>query len=447
MTDHHDSSEHTTNPVDPTSTDDLVIVNARVFDGVSAELVTGSIHVSDGRITAVVANGDASSTRNGDEADSRRAVPGPGDGAAMVDDPGAAVVDAGGNVAIPGMIDAHFHALGIALDVQAIESSPTSYIAIRATGRLSAVLARGFTTVRDVAGGDAGLARAVDEGRFASPRYLYTGPALSQTGGHGDPHPGDAHLEVGCGHMTEVVDGVDALRVAARQRLRGGAHAIKVMASGGVISPTDPIRNPQFSAEEITAVVDEATRRGTYVAAHAYSPEAITHAVVNGVRSIEHGNLLDAATAELMAAHGAMLVPTLVTYDAIDRHGEELGMSTTARAKNREVLAAGQRAIEIASEAGITIGFGTDLMGDLEHQQLRGLALQIEAQGVLATLRAATSGNASVLQRDDVGHIRPQAHADLVILDGDPFTTPEVLWSPRRTVIQAGRIVHQASLT
>ena len=178
--------------------------------------------------------------------------------------------------------------------------------------------------------------------------------------------------------MAEVVDGVDALRRAARERLRSGAHAIKIMASGGVISPSDPLRVPQYSPEEIRVVTEEASRRGSYVAAHAYSAEAIGVAMANGVRSIEHGNLLDAPTAALMAERDAFLVPTLVTYDAMERRGAELGLAPVAQAKNREVLDAGRTAIRLAREAGVRIGFGTDLMGALDDEQLHGLRLQAE---------------------------------------------------------------------
>ena len=129
--------------------------------------------------------------------------------------------------------------------------------------RLAGPLGRGFTTVRDPGGGDAGLARAIREGLTAAPRYLFCGPALSQTGGHGDPRPPELGCCLGGGHMAKVVDGVDALRRAARERLRSGAHAIKIMASGGVISPSDPLRVPQYSPEEIRVVAEEATRRGS----------------------------------------------------------------------------------------------------------------------------------------------------------------------------------------
>jgi imidazolonepropionase-like amidohydrolase len=387
----------------------LTIVNAGVFDGTG--IVDGPVHVSDGVIVASPA-------------------------------PDARVLDARGRTVLPGLIDAHCHAYGIDLDMLALESRPLSYVALSAARRLAAALSRGFTTVRDPSGGDAGLARAITEGLIPSPRYLWTGPALSQTGGHGDVRAADSDV-CGCGaHAVEVVDGVDPLRRAVRDRFRRGAHAIKIMASGGVVSLTDPIRIPQYSAEEIRAVTSEASRRGSYVAAHAYSPAAVRHAVENGVRSIEHGNLLDAPTAALMASSGAFLVPTLAAYDAMDRRGSDLGMSPISREKNREVLAAGREAVVTARAAGVRVGFGTDLMGVLEDEQLNGLRLQVEVDGPLLALQSATSVNAELLGRDDLGRIAPGCAADLLIVDGNPLDDPSVLWAgpDRRTVIQAGRV-------
>jgi imidazolonepropionase-like amidohydrolase len=390
----------------------LSIINAAVFDGVSAELTEGPVHVVDGRIVAV------------------GGTPQPAD----------RVLDARGRTVLPGLIDAHCHAYGIDLDMLAIESRPLSYVALVAAKRLAAALSRGFTTVRDPSGGDAGLARAIAEGVIASPRYLWTGPALSQTGGHGDVRAADSDV-CGCGaHTVEVVDGVDPLRRAVRDRFRRGAHAIKIMASGGVVSLTDPIRVPQYSAEEIRAVTAEAARRGSYVVAHAYSPEAIRHAIDNGVRSIEHGNLLDAETADAMAAAGAFLVPTLAAYDAMERRGAEVGMAAVSRRKNREVLEAGRTAVELARAAGVRVGFGTDLMGALEDEQLNGLRLQVEVDGPLTALRSATSVNADLLGRADLGRVAEGCVADLLIVDGDPAGDPSVLWAgpERRTVVQGG---------
>jgi len=392
----------------------LTVINCLVFDGGTPELSAAAVEMADGVITTV-----------GDRPPA-----------------GGEVIDARGGTVIPGLIDAHFHAYAVGLDPLWIEASPLSYVALAAARRLEAALRRGFTTVRDPAGGDRGLARAIEGGLLRSPRYLYTGAALSQTGGHGDSRPPGIEL-CGCGaHLSEVVDGVDALRRAARERFRQGAHAIKLMTSGGVVSPSDPIRNPQYSAEEIRAVTDEAARRDSYVAAHAYSPEAIAHSVLNGVRSIEHGNLLDAPTAELMAEHGAYLVPTLAAYDALDLRGAELGLAPVSQAKNREVLEAGRDAIGIARAAGVPVGWGSDLMGDLEDHQLQGLRLQAEVDRPLDLLRSVTSVNADLLGRDDLGRIRVGARADLVILGGNPLEDPSLLWADDdRIVIRSGHRV------
>ena len=398
---------------------DLVIRNALVFDGTSEELVEGSVRIVGGVVREIGA-------------------------VAAVD---ARSIDARGAVVTPGLIDAHFHAFAIALDSEPIERAPRSYVALRAQHRLRGALRRGFTTVRDPAGGDAGLGRAVDEGVIESPRYLYTGAALSQTGGHGDYRSAgdDSACHDGC--TVEVVDGVEALRAAVRDRFRNGAHAIKIMTSGGVVSPVDPITVPQYSAEEIRAVADEARRRGSYVAAHAYSPGAIAHSVSNGVRSIEHGNLLDHATARLMAEHDAVLVPTLGAYDAMDRLGARLGLSAVAQQKNREVLHAGGDAVRNAIAAGVTVGFGSDNMGDLVSEQLVGIRLIAEAAGPLAALRAVTSGNSAVIRHNRLGRLGVGAVGDVVVWSGNPFEDIDVIadGDRPRTVVQGGAVVTDPS--
>lgn len=354
-----------------------------------------------------------------------------------------AVVEAEGATVIPGLIDAHFHAYGVGLDNLSINAFPLSFVAVKGATRCGAALARGFTTVRDVAGGDAGLARAISDGVFPAPAYLFTGPALSQTGGHGDEHPGMLDLCSGHGHMGEVVDGVDEVRRAVRQRFRMGAHAIKVMASGGVVSPTDPIRLGQYSDEELAAIVDEARRRDSYVAAHVYPADLVRRVVALGVRSVEHGNLLDEAAAAEMAQAGAFLVPTLIAYDAMRRRGAEAGLSEDGQAKNQEVLERGQEAVRIALAAGVRVGFGTDLMGDLEDEQLSGLRLQTEAAGLEQTLRSATEVNAELLRLPDRGRVAEGLRGDLVVLPGRLEDDPALLWEerPGRTIIQAGRVV------
>ncbi|MFD1861144.1 amidohydrolase family protein [Aeromicrobium camelliae] len=394
---------------------DLVLRSGRFLDPATGDVVEGDLLVENGTIAEVGNVGTVS----------------------------AEVVDLGGATVVPGFIDAHFHAYSTCLGGLELELRPLSYVAVNATLRLGAAVRRGFTTVRDVAGGDPGIASAIEERLFVAPRYLYTGAALSQTGGHGDPRPGDLDLCFGHGHMNEVVDGVDDLRRAVRDRFRQGAHAIKIMASGGVVSPTDPLRVPQYSAEEIQAVTDEATRRGSYVAAHAYSSEAVIHAVTNGVRSIEHGNLIDEEAARIMAEHGASLVPTLAPYDSMSRRGAEAGLSAVGQAKNAEVLHAGRGAIELAARAGVPVGFGSDLMGDLEDDQLHGLRLQSEAQTPQELLRSVTVVNAALIGRPELGSLDVGTPADLVALSADPYEDVSVMWdlARPRTVIHGGVVV------
>lgn len=396
----------------------LAIRNALIIDGLGGEPFEGEVLIRDGVIV--------------DEAGFEGA-------AADVD------LDARGGAVMPGLIDAHLHAFAISLDMVRNETVRQSYLGLAAGRRLGRTLRRGFTTVRDVAGGDRGLARAIEEGLVESPRYVYAGAALSQTGGHGDATDPDSVVCLHGGLSVEVVDGADALRVAVRERLRGGAGVIKIMTSGGVISPSDPIRVPQYSGAEIEAVVEEADRRGVLVAAHAYSPEAIRHSIGHGVRSIEHGNLLDAETARAMADAGAHLVPTLAAYDAMGRRGREFGLSEVGLAKNAEVLDAGRGAIELARDAGVRIGFGSDLMGELETEQLVGLRLQAEVLGVAETILCATSGNAELLGDDRLGRIAAGAHGDVLVFEGNPLEEPELLWRDERPqVILDGVLVDAA---
>lgn len=333
-------------------------------------------------------------------------------------------LDLGGRALLPGFIDAHFHAYAASVNVPWVESLPTSYLAHHAAKLLGDSLDRGFTTVRDAGGADWGpLARP---GGGPDPRPA---PVLRRTSPLPNRRP--RRQPIGLARAlrvptrrkpSEVVDGVDALRRADRETLRRGAHQIKIFVSGGVASPTDPIWMPQFSHEEILAVVDEAARRRTYVMAHAYGADAIIRAVRAGVRSIEHGNLLDAEAAVAMAEAGAFLVPTLVTYDAMNREGAALGLSAESQAKLVDVLGRGAETVRLARAAGVRIGLGTDLLGPLHRHQLEEFRLRGEVDSPLEVLRSATTVNAALLQREGrLGCVRIGAAADFVVFDGNPL--------------------------
>ena len=345
----------------------------------------------------------------------------------------AEVVDLQGRTLMPGLIDAHFHAIAASPDLGAVEHMPVSLVAQHARANLEATLQRGFTTVRDAAGADYGLARAIETGLVAGPRLFYSGHALSQTGGHGDfrsyeSGPAICSCGLGARHFSTVADGVPEVRRAAREELRRGAAQIKIMGSGGVSSPSDPISNLQYSEEEIRAAVWEAHSWGTYVMAHVYTPQAIRRCIEFGVRSIEHANLIDAGTAAFAAQHGAFVVPTLATYQSLAKRGASLGLPKISLDKLGAVSEAGVASLEVLRAAGVKTGFGTDLLGAMHDDQLTEFEIRSRVLPNVEVLRQATSGNAELLERSgDLGTVAPGALADLIVVDGDPVADLGVL--------------------
>jgi len=286
---------------------------------------------------------------------------------------------------------------------------------------------RGFTTLRDMSGADYGIKTAAETGIVDSPRLFIAGMAISQTGGHADfrrktQERIECHCASGASYTGRIADGVPQVIHAARDELRKGADFIKIMVSGGVASQSDPLESVQYRPEEIEAACQEAHRWGTYVAAHAYTAEAIKHGVGAGVRTIEHGNLIDAEAAKLMAERESFLVPTLVAYDALRRRGKDYGLSDYSLAKNEVVLKAGLRSLELARAAGVPIGFGSDLLGQLQNDQCREFVICREAMSAQELIRSATIVNARILKREgQLGELVPGAFADLLVVDGNPY--------------------------
>jgi imidazolonepropionase-like amidohydrolase len=379
----------------------VLFTNAMVFDGVDAELHEAHVLVEGDRIAAI----DASRIRT----DTTRTI------------------DVHGRTLMPGLIDAHVHAYLADVNPLTAERLPMTFIAHRARRMFEDALRRGFTAVRDTGGGDYGLHMAIERGLVAGPRLFYCGKAISQTGGHGDMrHP---HEEELCtcpspfeGKLSRVVDGVTAIRHAIREEFHRGASFIKIMGSGGVASMGDRIDTAQFADEEIRAAVEETERQGSYVTAHIHPDGALRRAIELGIPCIEHGTLITDDTARLAAERGTYIVPTLSVIRGLKDHGERLGFSAPSRAKLRVVEPVALAGVERMRQAGVIMGFGTDLIGELERFQADEFTIRREVLSPLEILRSATSVNARILrQENDIGRVAVGMLADLIVVDGNPL--------------------------
>ncbi|GGF54976.1 amidohydrolase [Azorhizobium oxalatiphilum] len=339
----------------------------------------------------------------------------------------AEVIDLKGRTLMPGLIDAHVHTIACNPDLGANAKLPDSLVAVRAMKLMGEMLMRGFTTVRDVGGADKGLKVAAAESALPTPRLSVCGKALSQTGGHCDfrgPYDDRETTRTGfkLGALGRVVDGVPEMRRAAREEIKGGAEFIKIMANGGVASPTDPIHFLGFSREELFAVVEEAANAGTYVSAHLYTDEAIRRAVECGVHSLEHCNLIKSETAKFAASKGAIAVPTLVTYDKLSSEGAEMGFPAGSVAKIDNVRLAGMESIAIMREAGLLMAYGSDLLGEMHRHQSEEFVIRGRVMPAHEVIASATSIAAKLLRMEgQIGTIAAGAFADLIVVDGDPL--------------------------
>jgi len=410
-------------------------INARVFDGRTNVLTMPSTVIVEG--DRIVSVGDR---------------PAPG---------GAEQVDCGNRVLMPGLIDAHVHAY--ALDANPAiwtAAAPTLY-AHHAAFMLGRMLERGFTTVREVGGGDHGLAQAIDKGYFPSPRLLYCGKFISMTGGHGDfrapfGHETTEHL-IACScstslttHISAIVDGVPSVLQAVRENFRRGAHFIKIMGSGGVASTGDSLHGQHFSDEELRAIVGEVERHGTYCTAHVHPDGALRRAIELGVHGIEHGTLIERDTAALAAERGVSITPTLAIIAALAEQGEAIGFPRASMAKLALIKDEAIERLGYMKEAGVRVGFGTDLLGSLEYLQMTEFALRAPIFSLFETLVQATSVNAEVIGlKGQTGVIAPGMLADLLVIDGNPLEDIGV-WTEdgaRIDVIMTAGRVHRNRLT
>ena len=368
---------------------------------------------------------------------------------------GAEIVDCGNRVLMPGLIDCHFHAYGVSFSFYELDRMPRELLAQHGAKTMRDTLHRGFTTIRDAAGADIGLWLALEQGLIEGPRLFYPGRALSQTGGHGDMRPGDQIDATACacgymGSLTVTADGPDEVRKAVREELRKGAHQIKIFISGGVVSPTDPLWMPQYSDEEVRAAVEEAATRRTYVMAHCHTDDGARRCVDLGVRTIEHGSEILDDTAAAIAEAGAYVVPTLSVMHVIKDYSGQLGLPSGSHGKILRVHETMLAAMETCARHGVKLGLGSDLLSH-EYMKLQGreFAYRGEVHSPLEVLRSATTVNAEILREEGrLGCISPNAHADLLVLDGDPMKDLSLFADASNipVIMKAGEFVRRASL-
>jgi len=344
------------------------------------------------------------------------------------------VLDCAGMTLMPGLTDAHVH-IG-AVDVNILDQHrehPSNLVALMMARILEDTLQQGFTTVRDAGGTDWSFKAAVERGIVEGPRLLVSDRPLSQTGGHGDWRRATETQspEIFCptaGMRSVVCDGADEVRRAAREQLRLGADQIKVMASGGAMSPADELSATQYAPEELRAAVEEAEAARTYVMAHAYNDESVRNCLEAGVRSIEHGNLIDEETARFITQAGAYLVPTLITYEALSKEGKSYNVPEDVIRKIDEARELGIQALRFAREAGVRIASGSDLLGPLQDRKARELEIKTEVLSPMESLVSATKTNASLFgMEDEIGTVEEGKLADLLVVDGNPLENIAVL--------------------
>jgi len=344
----------------------------------------------------------------------------------------AQVVDCGKRTLMPGLIDCHVHVFLVEVNIRNLEHIPLTLLTARSADLMKGMIDRGFTTVRDTGGADWGIKTAVESGLIPGPRLFISGRAIGPTGGHSDSRRRtDTGATCGCCnamvYCMAIADGADEVRKLVREQMRQGADQVKIMCSGGVASPYDPLDSLQFSEAEIAAATDEAKNFGRYVLAHAYTPEAITRAVTNGVRTIEHGNLIDAKSAKLLKSSGGYMIANLVTYFSMKERAAQFGMTADMLAKNDIVLEGALRSLEICKAAGVKVGYGTDLLGALQVDQSLEFIHRAKVLKPLELIRQATTVGAEILRQEGkLGIVEPGAFADLIVVDGNPLKKLEL---------------------
>ncbi|MBX3157507.1 MAG: amidohydrolase family protein [Deltaproteobacteria bacterium] len=358
---------------------------------------------------------------------------------------GERTIDGAGRTLMPGLIDAHWHAMMAAVPMQVVLTGDLGYLNVLAAREAADTLQRGFTTVRDLGGPVFGLKQAIDEGLVPGPRIYPSGAMITITGGHGDfrrldelprtPMTPLSHAEQIGG--SAIADGPDEVRRRVREQLMRGASQVKLTAGGGVASPHSPLDVTTFTEAELRAAVEAAASWGTYVTVHAYTPASIQRAIAAGVKCIEHGHLMDAETAQLMKAKGIWLS---IQPFLDDEDTAQFSPGSDNRKKQLEVISGTDRAYALARKYGLKTVFGTDVLFSKQLADRQGAQLaKLRRWYTPADLLITATGTAGELLRlsgprdpypGKLGVVEEGALADLILVDGDPLTDPELLATP-----------------
>ena len=403
-----------------------LITNANIFDGEHEELLTGmSVLVEGNKISKIA-----------------ESIPAPA---------GATVIDGAGRTLMPGLIDAHYHPMMAALPLNDLLSAPDGWVNLAAAKNAELFLLQGFTSLREASGNSFSLKRAIDQGLYPGPRIYPTGPMISQTSGHADyrpytavpSEPDEQLIYVSRNGYAAVADGVPEVMKRTREALRMGASQVKLAAGGGVASSYDPIDVAEYTYDELKAAVDVADTWNTYAMVHVYTSKAIQTAVRAGVKSIEHGQMMDEAAAEMMAKNGTWLClqPFLDDEDAIP-----FPEGSIQRKKFVTMTDGTDTAYRLAKKYKIKTAFGTDVLFDptLAKKNGKQLAKLKRWYTPYEVLKMATHDNAQLLamsgprnpyQEGELGVVKEGAYADLLLVDGNPLENIDLIVDPDKNFV------------
>jgi len=404
-----------------------VFSNVRIFDGKSDKLSAPSYVLVRGNVIEKISTTPLPTDRRAD----------------------TTLIDGGGRTLMPGLIDMHWHAMLVRPTPDSALTDDVGYTNLVAGAEATDTLMRGFTTIRDLGGPVFGLKRAIDEGIVPGPRIFPCGAMITTTGGHGDfrelymlpRKSGDPRSRVEQLGAAMIADSPDEVRLRVREQLTLGASQIKLMAGGGVASPHSPIDVATFTEPELRAAVEAAENWGTYVTVHAYTPETIQRSIAAGVKCIEHGHLMDEASAKLMAEKKIWLS----TQPFPPEMADVFPPGSTQREKFQEVLKGMDNMFRLAKKYSIKTAVGTDVLFSPALAKRQGQLLTILTRWYTPAevLAMATSANAELLALSGkrspypgkLGRIEEGALADLLLVDGDPIANIKLLADPGKNFV------------